>query len=168
MNASPLPASDGKDAFDDLLNDFKNRNKARTDPEYVLETMDTDSISNKYIRLLRNPSAVEEDLDNSETAIEVTETVSTDTDSNKGLALLSENYTKSARSKETLSAFSGYAAIAVLCIGLIVLSAVAQAFLLGIVFALVALALWIVRAVTARQAKATREIASALVETEDS
>ena len=156
MNASPSPAPDAQDAFDDLLNDFKNRNKARTSPEYVLETMDTDSISNKYIRLLRNPSAVNEDLDVGENPAEVTETVSTDTDSNKGLALLSENYTKSARTKDNVSAFSGF------------LSAMAQALLVGFAIVVCAVALWIVRAVTARQAQATREIASALVETEES
>lgn len=168
MNASPSPAPDAQDAFDDLLNDFKNRNKARTSPEYVLETMDTESISNKYIRLLRNPSAVNEDLDAGENPAEVTETVSTDTDSNKGLALLSENYTKSARTKDNVSAFSGFAAIAVLIIGVVVLAAMAQALLVGFAIVVCAVALWIVRAVTARQAQATREIASALVETEES
>ncbi|BDU10651.1 hypothetical protein AINA4_05720 [Aurantimicrobium sp. INA4] len=167
MNASPLSGSDPQDAFDELLNEFKNRNKARTSPEYVLETMNTDSISDKYIRLLRNPSAVNEDLDVKETLVEVAETVSTDTDSTKGLAVLSENYTKSAQTKDQLSSFFGIAAIAVLIVGVVVLAAMAQAILLGIVIVLCAVALWIVRAVTARQAKATREIASALVETEE-
>lgn len=167
MNASPLSGSDPQDAFDELLNEFKNRNKARTSPEYVLETMDTDSISDKYIRLLRNPFAVNNDLDVNETLVEVAETVSTDADSNKGLAVLSENYTKSAQTKDQLSSIFGIAAIAVLIVGVVVLAAMAQAILLGIVIVLCAVALWIVRAVTARQAKATREIASALVETEE-
>ena len=60
------------------------------------------------------------------------------------------------------------AAIAVLIIGVVVLAAMAQALLVGFVIVVCAVALWIVRAVTARQAQATREIASALVETEES
>lgn len=165
MNASKSSAPDDNDAFDDLLNDFKNRNKARTSPEYVLETMDTDSISNKYIRMLREPSLVEENAPLA--AVEETDvSVSTDTDSNKGLTLLSENYTKKARSKDNISAASGFAAITVLLVGLLTLALIANMLLLGLAFGVLALVLWIVRRVTARQAQETRNIASALLETE--
>lgn len=153
------------DAFDDLLNDFKSRNLARTDPEYVLETMDTDAISEKYIKLLRS-SPSDEDVQYEEVSTSV-EYTNTDTDSNKGLALLSENYSKTAHNKDTISFLSGIAAVAVLLIGLVVLAVIAQGIILALGFIVVATILWIVRRVTARQAKDTREIASALVETEE-
>ena len=155
------------DAFDELLNEFKNRNQARTNPEYVLENVDTDSISQKYIKLLRSNADVELPEEAQAHAAEAVEYTNTDTDNNKGLTLLSENYTKTARNKDLISSLSGAAAIAVLVIGLIVMAVIAQGLILALGFIAVAVILWIVRRVNARQAKETREIASALVEPEE-